>query len=475
MKILYVSPEIAPYAKTGGLADVAQALPKALRAMGHDVRSIMPKFPSVKRFEDRLVTVGPLSVPTHAGETGCLILASENGGVPTWFVENEAYFNREGNYGIGSWDYPDNLERFVFFCKAALECCLAEGFIPDIIHCNDWQTAPIPALLKLQYGKREDNPFARTRTVFSIHNIAYQGLFAQKEWPILTLPWEYFGNDFEYYGRINLMKGAIIHGDLIHAVSETYAHEIRTTEFGFGLQGLLTQHAGKTHGVLNGADYDDWNPAVDSHLYGIHYSPEDLSGKGRVRSRLREEYGLPDRDDIPLIGITSRFVAQKGIELIMAVAEGILDLGAQLIVLGDGEPRYHDFFEWLLKARPGQVGIYMGYNNDLAHRIMAAADMFLMPSLFEPCGLTQIYSMKYGTIPIVRLTGGLADTVRDGITGFTFYDYAPHFFYEAVRRAVDVFRHHQGHWRYMMETAMEQDFSWRRSAEKMVSLYEEIL
>ena len=473
MKILYVSSEIAPFSKTGGLADVARALPKAIKALGHDIRNIMPKYPSVSRAGALLSRVASFPVLMHNGLPMATVYRAENGGVPTYFVENDGYFNREGNYGIGNWDYPDNLERFVFFCKAALEFCKADGFSPDIIHCNDWQTAPLPAILKIVYrGNPEQSVFSDTLSVvFSIHNNAYQGIFPEHQWPVLTLPWEYYPNDFEYYGQINLMKSAVIHADSVHTVSETYAREIQTTEFGFGLQGVYQEHSGDLHGILNGVDYDEWNPAVDSHAYGIHYSAEDLSGKQMIRSRLRAEYHLPDRDDFPLLGITSRLVAQKGIDLVTATAEGILHLGAQLIMLGDGEPRYHDFFEWLLRKYPDQVGVYIGYNNDLAHKIIAGADIFLMPSHFEPCGLTQIYSLKYGTLPVVRLTGGLADTIEDSVNGFTFFDYHPHQFYETVKRACDLFKHEKAQWLQMMRTAMAQDFSWQRSAEKIVALY----
>ena len=474
MKILFVSSEIAPYSKTGGLADVARALPKAIRAMGHDIRNIMPKYPSVDKADATLKPVGSFPVPMHYGSATAGLHTSENGGVPTFFVENKVYFNRNGNYGIGNWDYPDNLERFVFFCKAALEYCIADGFCPDIIHCNEWQTAPLPAILKVIYQQqRQEAAFSGLQAVvFSIHNSAYQGIFPTSQYPILTLPWQYYHNDFEYYDQINLMKSAVIHADVIHTVSETYAREIQETEFGFGLQGVFRQRSADLHGILNGVDYDEWNPAVDAHAYGIHYSEKKLNGKSAIRSRLRREYGLPGRKDIPLIGITSRLVAQKGIDLVTACAEGILHLGAQLIVLGDGEPRYHDFFEWLLRQYPDQVRVYIGYNNDLAHKIIAGADLFLMPSHFEPCGLTQIYSLKYGTLPVVRLTGGLADTIRDSVNGFTFFDYHPHEFYETVKRALRVFKHDKKQWRRMMLTAMAQDFSWQRSAEKILDMYQ---
>lgn len=473
MKILYVSPEIAPFSKTGGLADVAMALPKAVKAMGHDIRTIMPKYPSVARAEGVMVKVAAFNVLMHNGIQGAVVHGAENRGVPICFIENEAYFNRNGNYGIGNQDYPDNLERFVFFCKAVLEYCKAVDFAPDVIHCNDWQTAALPAIVKLIYRNyRNDSFFAgKPRIVFSIHNSAYQGLFPEDQWPILTLPRNYYTYDFEFHGRINLMKSAVIHADIIHTVSETYAREIQTTEFGFGLQGVLQNRREHLYGILNGVDYEDWNPAVDPHTYGIHYSVDDMAGKRGIKSLLRSEYQLSDRDDIPLIALTARFVAQKGIDLVMAVAEGILQLDTQLIVLGEGEPHYHAFFEWLLGKYPDRVGLYIGYNNELAHKIQAGADMFLMPSHFEPCGLTQMYSLKYGTLPIVRLTGGLADTIQDGVNGFTFFDYNAHFFYEAVRRACDVFRNRNEHWRQMMQTAMKQDFSWQRSAEKIVDMY----
>ncbi len=473
MKILYVSPEIAPFSKTGGLADVARALPKAIKSLGHDIRCIMPKYPSVSHAGATLTRVASFPVMMHYGVRTAVVYLAENGGVPTYFVENGDYFNREGNYGIGNWDYPDNLERFVFFCKAALEFCRAEGFSPDIIHCNDWQTAALPALLNIFYrGNSEQSVFADSLSiVFSIHNNAYQGIFPESQWAVLTIPWEYYPNDFEYYGRINLMKSAVIHADSVHTVSETYAREIQSTEFGFGLQGVYQAHSRDLHGILNGVDYDEWNPAVDSHVYGIRYSAEDLSGKREIRARLRAEYQLPNRDDFPLLGITTRLVPQKGIDLVTATAEGILHLGAQLIMLGEGEPRYHDYFEWLLSKYPDQVGVHIGYNNDLAHKIIAGADMFLMPSHFEPCGLTQIYSLKYGTLPVVRLTGGLADTIQDGVNGFTFFDYHPHPFYETVKRALDLFKHSKARWRQMMLTAMAQDFSWERSAEKIIALY----
>jgi len=477
MKILYVSPEIAPFAKTGGLADVAQALPKAVKELGHDIRTVMPKYLSVADQGLSMERATPFSVQMHNGLHGAVLWQAENGSVPTYFIENEEYFYREGFYGLGDWNYPDNLERFVFFCKAALECCKAIDFAPDVIHCNDWQTAALPAMLKATYAAYRKDPFFDPvpKVAYSIHNISYQGRFPEDHWPILSLPRSYYTYDFEFYGQINLTKSAIQLSDAITTVSETYAREIQTTDFGFGLQDVLQRRKENLYGILNGVDYQEWCPESDPYTYGIHYTADDMSGKRRIKSKLRKEYGLPDTNDVPLIGMTTRFVEQKGIDLVTECAERILQLDTQMIVLGSGDQRYHDFFEWLRRSYPDRVGIYIGFNNGLAHRIEAGADIFLMPSLFEPCGLNQIYSLRYGTLPIVRLTGGLADTIQDGVNGFTFFDFTAHFFFDAAQRAIDVYRKHPDRWKQMMITAMGQDFSWEKSAEKYLSVYAKTL
>jgi starch synthase len=477
MKILYVSPEIAPFAKTGGLADVAQALPKAVKELGHDIRTIMPKYLSVADQGLSMERTTPFSVQMHNGLHAAVLWQAENGSVPTYFIENEAYFYREGFYGLGDWNYPDNLERFVFFCKAALECCKAIDFAPDVIHCNDWQTAALPAMLKATYAVYRKDPFYNPvpKVAYSIHNISYQGRFPEDHWPILSLPRSYYTYDFEFYGQINLTKSAIQLADAITTVSETYAREIQTTDFGFGLQDVLQRRKENLYGILNGVDYQEWCPESDPYTYGINYTADDMSGKRRIKSKLRKEYGLPDTDDVPLIGMATRFVEQKGIDLVTECAERILQLDTQMIVLGSGDQRYHDFFEWLRRSFPDRVGIYIGFNNGLAHRIEAGADIFLMPSLFEPCGLNQIYSLRYGTLPIVRLTGGLADTIQDGVNGFTFFDFTAHFFFDAAQRAIDVYRKHPDRWKQMMITAMGQDFSWEKSAEKYLDVYDKTL
>jgi starch synthase len=477
MKILYVSSEITPYAKTGGLADVGQALPKAVKALGHDIRTVMPKYLSIAEQNLALERVTQFTVQMHNGLQGAVLWRAENDSVPTYFIENEAYFNREEFYGLGDEDYPDNLERFVFFCKAALECCKAIDFVPDVIHCNDWQTAALPAMLKATYAAYHKDPFFNPipKLVYAIHNISYQGRFPEDQWPILSLPRSYYTYDFEFYGQINLTKSAIHLADAITTVSDTYAREIQTTDFGFGLQDTLQARKEDLYGILNGVDYQQWSPETDPYTYGIHYSADDLSGKRRIKSKLRAEYQLPDSDDLPLIGMTTRFVEQKGIDLITECAEKILQLDTQMIVLGSGEPRYQDFFEWLRRSYPDRVGIYIGFNNELAHRIEAGADIFLMPSLFEPCGLNQIYSLKYGTLPVVRLTGGLADTIEDDVNGFTFFDFTARYFFDAAQRAIEVYRKHPDRWKQMMITAMGQDYSWEKAAEKYLAVYSQVL
>ena len=477
MKILFVSSEVTPFAKTGGLADVAQALPEAIRAQGHDIRTVMPKYLQIAEQNLNMKPLGAFSVQMHNGLQGAALWQADNDTVPSYFIENEAFFYREEYYGSNAGDYPDNLERFVFFCKAALECCKAVDFLPDVIHCNDWQTAALPAMLKATYAAYRKDPFFQPlpRLVYTIHNISYQGRFTEDHWPILSLPRRYYTYDFEFYGQINLTKSAIQLADAVTTVSETYAREIQTTDFGFGLQNVLQGRKEDLYGILNGVDYGEWSPESDPHTYDIHYSADDISGKGRIKSRLRTEYQLPDVDHIPLIGMTTRFVEQKGIDLITECVQRIIQLDTQLIVLGSGEQRYHEFFEWLRRSYPDRVGLYIGFNNELAHKIEAGADIFLMPSVFEPCGLNQIYSLRYGTLPIVRLTGGLADTIQDGVNGFTFFDFNAHAFMDTVNRAVDVYRNNPDLWKQMMLTAMGQDFSWKKSAEKYLALYSKLL
>lgn len=474
LKILYVSSEIAPFAKTGGLADVSGALPRALTALGHDVRSVMPKYISVRETGMARLDTAPLQVTMHNGVHGAALWKSEVTGSPVYLLENTEYYHRDELYGIGNRDYPDNLERFVFLCKAALACCRSIDFYPDVIHCNDWQAALMAALVKTADPGDPEHPFAGQKqpaVVFSIHNLAYQGLFPESFWPVLTLPRRYYDFDFEFYGQINLMKSAIIYSDAIHTVSPTYAREIRTTDLGFGLQGVLQARNQDIFGILNGVDDGEWSPKTDPYTYGIHFSAEDPSGKRRIKTALRAEFGLPNPDEVPLIGIVSRLVEQKGIDLVMGCAERLLGLNTQIFILGYGEQRFHDYFEWLLRTYPDRVRLYIGFSNALAHKIEAGGDLFLMPSRFEPCGLNQIYSLKYGTLPIVRHTGGLADTIEDGINGFSFYDENPDALLDAVDRACAIFRHEPGRWAKMMRFAMNQDFSWKTAAEHLAQVY----
>lgn len=477
MKILYLSPEVAPFAKTGGLADAAGALPRAVRTKGHDIRVVTPRYLELTLPEVDANGIRSLSVGMHDGLHAARVLPAEKEAVPVLFVENEEYFLRDGYYGLGNRDYADNLERFVFFCKAALEACRETGFSPDVVHCNDWQTAALPALLKVVYGAYRKDPFfdPLPKTVYSIHNLSYQGRFPGARWPVLTLPDRYFHRDFEFYGDVNLSKGAIQFADAVTTVSPTYAREIRKSEFGFGLEGCLENRRSDLYGILNGADDAEWSPEDDVHTFGLHYSADDLSGKRKIRSKLRAEYGMADRRDVPLIGVVSRLIEQKGIDLMVECAERILGLDTQWILLGSGEPRYENFFESLGRRHPDRVAVHLGFHEGLAHRIEAAADLFLMPSLFEPCGLSQIYSLRYGTLPVVRSTGGLADTVREGKNGFSFDKFSGPDFFDAVRRAVETYRHRPEKWERMMRSAMKEDHSWDRAAGEYIAVYDTLL
>lgn len=473
MNILYISPEIAPFAKTGGLADVASALPQAIRKLGHDIRAVMPRYATATTPNAWRLPLGPVEIHLHDGVHRAVIWQDQAGDVPVYQLQNSEYFNRQGIYGEGGRDYDDNLTRFVFFCRAALQCCRSIGFEPDIIHANDWQTALTPALVgqSMDEGIPKALFFKRPGLVFSIHNISYQGVYPESFWPLLTLDRRFYPYDFEYYGQISLMKGALQLSDAIHTVSRTYAREIQETELGFGLQGVLHHRKDRIFGILNGVDYKHWSPETDDYTFGIHYSPQDLSGKRRIKSRLREQYGLPDIEDAPLIGLVSRMVAQKGMDLVMECGERMLWQNTQLIVLGFGEQRYHDYFQWLAATYPDRARLYIGFNNELAHQIEAACDLFLMPSRFEPCGLNQLYSLKYGTLPIVRRTGGLADTIVDGENGFSFDDYSADALLNAVARACGVFRTDPEGWRRMVVHAMNQDYSWKTSARQYLDMY----
>ena len=472
MKILICASEIAPFAKTGGLADVAGALPLALHALGHDVRAILPRYRQIDRAKLRqlgapfTIRLGAESVPVAIDETTFPRTA-----IPVYCMDQPGYFDREGLYQVKGEDYVDNLERFTLFSRAVLDVLPRIGWQPDVIHCNDWQTGLVPVLLK--------RAARRVPTVFTIHNLAYQGLFPKERWSVLGVDRrEFTPEGLEFYGKISLIKGGLAYADVLTTVSPTYAKQIQTAEYGVGLEGLLRARTDDLLGILNGIDQDEWGPTADSAL-AANYSVRDLAGKQTCKQALQREQGLTV-SNAPLIGLTTRLTDQKGIDLVIQGWEALMATGAQLVILGAGDPRYHEQLQDLVRKYPGRAALNLTFDIKLSHRIEAGADMFLMPSRFEPCGLNQMYSLRYGTVPIVRRTGGLADTVVDTTpttfnagtaTGFVFEPYTVEALVEVVKRAVTAYRQ-AALWRQVMETGMRQDWSWARSAGAYVRVYE---
>lgn len=479
MRILVATPEAVPYAKTGGLADVAGALPGVVASRGHDVRLAMPLYPQVDRERHSLERVkSNLHVRVAGRDETFGLYKSAAEGFDVWFVEHDRFFNRPELYRDPdtAGDWADNDERFALFSRAVLEICRQTSFIPDIIHCNDWQTGLIPAFLKTDSNYDE---FEKTATLFSIHNIAYQGNFPPESFDKLGLDPSLFvaAGGFEFWGKVSYLKAGIWHADLINTVSETYAEEIQSSnEYGYGFEGLLNERADDLFGVLNGIDDKVWNPATDT-LIPASYTPEKLAGKKKCKNALRRQARLPlVRRDVPIIGIISRLADQKGFDLIAEVADDLLSLDLQIVLLGTGDQKYHELFTELHKKYPKKISVFLEFNNQLAHLIEAGSDMFLMPSRYEPCGLNQMYSLKYGTIPIVRKTGGLADTIENANpikgegNGFVFKNYSSKEMLNAVKFALEVYRE-KDVWEIMMLRGMRQDFSWEVSAQKYVALY----
>ncbi|MDI6731529.1 MAG: glycogen synthase GlgA [Candidatus Margulisbacteria bacterium] len=466
MRIFYVSPEVVPFAKTGGLADVAGSLPKTLAELGHDVRIIMPRY---KMIDPKKWQLKKLNDEIWQG-----VLPGSK--VMVYFYENEAYFaSRDGLYQLpGGIDYDDNLQRFSAFCQAGLRLLKAINWQPEIVHCNDWQSALAIAYLKATYA---DDPFYKKMlTVYSIHNMAYLGLFNKELLPLTGLGWDQFTPDrLEFWGNFSLAKAGIVYSDVINTVSEKYAQEIQTAEFGCGLDGLLRSRAKDVYGIVNGLDYDVWNPATDKNI-PRRYSPATLDLKVFNKLELQKRNSLPQKKETPVIGITTRLADQKGLDILSESLHAIMGLQCQLIVLGTGDQKYHDLLKEEKKRFPDQLGLNLGFDAALAELIYAGADMFLMPSHYEPCGLGQLISFKYGTIPIVRKTGGLADTVQnfnsktgDG-TGFVFEEYHSEALIRTIKNACDTF-HKKNLWKALQEKVMRLDYSWEASAKKYVELY----
>ena len=477
LRILFVASEVEPFAKTGGLADVAGALPKALAALGHDVRVFMPKYRGVERAGGGLRTVVPrLEVPLgDRAVEGSVVEGRPGQAVPVYFLAQDDYYDRPSLYMTAEGDYPDNCERFVFFCRAALAALAPLDWTPQVIHAHDWQTGLIPVYLETLY--RDAPAYRDIATVFTIHNLAYQGLFWHYDLPMTGLGWDLFTPaGVEFYGKINFLKGGLVFSDLLTTVSPTYAKEIQTPEYGEGLDGVLRERAGDLVGILNGIDYEAWNPATDADI-PKRFGPEDLEGKAACKAALREEMGLAvPRRPAPLVGVVSRLADQKGLDLVAAAVPAIVAAGGQFVLLGAGDERYEREFTELALAHPKAVGVKIGFNASLARRIYAGADCFLMPSRYEPCGLGQLIALRYGTIPIVRRTGGLADTIREWdagagtATGFCFDALTPEACRAAVTRALGAYGQ-PGAWQRLVRNAMAEDFSWEASAEKYASCY----
>jgi len=480
MKVLIVSSEIVPFAKTGGLADVTGALPKALRRIGVEADCVLPLYRSVDRDRFPMAPAGPpVHVPLgHREEEGRVLETDAGGGVRAYLVRNERYFDREFLYSTKDGDYVDNCERFSFFCRALLEWLLRTGRRYDILHCNDWQTGLIPAYLKTIYSHGE--PLGGAASVFTVHNLGYQGLFWNHDLPMTGLSWDLFTpKGVEFYGKLSLLKAGLVFADVLSTVSDTYSREIQTPEYGHGLDGVLYERREDLFGILNGVDYDDWNPRTDPWI-AANYSREDLSGKAACREDLLREFGWEGPVPEPVIGLVGRLTAQKGFDLLEAIGDWLASRPLRFVVLGTGERNYEEAMETLGKRHPDRISVRLGFDNRLAHKIEAGADIYLMPSRYEPCGLNQIYSMQYGTVPVVRNTGGLADTVvdadRDPVRGrgFTFERYDAEELKDAISRALAAYAD-RPRWNAIVLRGMEQDYSWEASARTYVSLYERAL
>jgi starch synthase len=477
MHIAFVASEGVPFSKTGGLADVVGALPRALAALGHQVSVYLPRYRQTK-LTDPAVVVRSITVPfDDKHRFPSVVTGGSQGGVRFYFVEYPPYFDRDGLYGTPAGDYPDNAERFTLFSRAVLEASKILG-VPQIFHCHDWQAALVPVLLRTVYA--EDPAFREAGTVFTIHNMGYQGLFPPDILPLLMLPWDLFTvSKMEFFGQVNFLKGALTYADFVTTVSRKYSQEIQTAEYGFGLEGVLHDRAATVTGILNGVDYDEWSPQTDKFTVA-RYSPQDLSGKAKCKQDLLTAFGISKADlKLPVIGIVSRFAAQKGFDLIAQIMDRLAREEMIVVALGTGDKTYEDMFLRLNKQFPDKIAVKVAYDNAIAHRIEAGADMFLMPSRYEPCGLNQIYSLKYGTVPIVRATGGLDDTIepwdaRTGKgTGFKFAEYNGEALLLTIKQALQAFRD-QTSWQVLMRNGMSKDFSWNTSARDYGKIYEKV-
>jgi starch synthase len=472
MKILYVASEAHPFVKTGGLGDVAYALPKTLRSLGVDIRVIIPKYSTIAdSFKENFKTLSTFNVPVGWRNQYGGLQYLEYDGIPYYFIDNEYYFKRPGSYG-----YYDDGERFSYFCRAVLEAIdTMDNFTPDIIHCNDWHTGMIIPLMKEHFSWK--NNYKNIKTIFTIHNLQYQGVFSNEILgELLSLGDEYFTEEkLKHYDGVSFMKGGLNFADKITTVSNTYAEEIKTSFYGEGLHGLLCSRSSDLSGIVNGIDTSMYDPRKDTELF-FNFDENNIENKFLNKLKLQEQLNLPINKDIPMIGMVTRLASQKGIDLINCVLEEILQMNVQLVVLGNGEKDYEDTFRYFAGKYPDKLSANITFNNELAKKIYAGSDLFLMPSLFEPCGIGQLIALRYGTLPIVRETGGLKDTVTsyNEITGegngFSFSNYNAHDMLYTIKRAVTLYED-KSVFNTLIKRALKEDNSWTTSAQKYIELY----
>lgn len=472
MKALIAASEAIPYAKTGGLADVMGSLVKELPALKVDARLMLPLYRGIKGRFDLRDTGHVIRVPVGGKRHAARILSLKE---RVFFLECDEFFDRQELYGTSRGEYEDNAHRFIFFSRAVLEACRATGFMPDVLHCNDWQTGLVPLYVKTLYRKY----FRKTPTLFTIHNLGYQGVFPPSAMPLTGLGMEQFTPDIlEFYGQLNFLKAGIIAADTVTTVSMNYAKEILTKQYGFGLDGVLRYKAGGITGILNGIDYGEWDPAADG-MIAERYGPGDMSGKDKCKQALLKECGFTEKS-APVVGMVGRLSSQKGFDIVLAAQDRILSSGINMVILGKGEEAIQKRLREAAKRHPGRLSLNIGYSEPFAHRIYAGSDVILMPSRYEPCGLTQMIALKYATVPVARATGGLADTIEDYDhlkgrgTGFLFGDYGASALEECLKRALCVYTD-VARWRRLAAGGMEKDFSWRASARKYAALYRALL